>query len=103
MSAFGCEADVTWDFSICPLIEYCSDLVSGLGSLAGTILYDFSCKGVPEGRVRDRGLQRAMEVTMTMHSDHHATDTRDNGTALAIWMLIGLFAVAAVALWFYAA
>ena len=61
------------------------------------------CKGVPEGSLRDRGLQRVMEVTMTMHSDHRTTQYRDNGTALAIWMLIGLFAVAAVALWFYAA
>jgi hypothetical protein len=45
--------------------------------------------------------REAMEVSMAVHSDHHATDTGDNGTALAIWMLLGLFAVAAVALWFY--
>ena len=43
-----------------------------------------------------------MEVTMTMDTDHHTTDTADNSLAIATWMLIGLVAFGAVALWFYA-
>ena len=32
---------------------------------------------------------------------HHATDTGDNDTALAVWMLLVLFAVGTGTLWFY--
>jgi hypothetical protein len=44
-----------------------------------------------------------MEVSMTMHSDHHTTEAASDGTREAIWMCAALFAVAAIALWFYAA
>ena len=43
-----------------------------------------------------------MEVPMTMNTDHHTTETGDDGTRLTIWMFVGLIAVGAVALWFYA-
>ena len=54
------------------------------------------------GSFGNRGLLQDMEVTMTMDTDHHTTDTADNSLAIATWMLIGLVAFGAVALWFYA-
>ena len=38
---------------------------------------------------------------MTMNTDHHTTETGDDGMALTIWMFGGLAALGAVALWYY--
>jgi hypothetical protein len=64
---------------------------------------NFGCKGTPAGGLRDHGLFRTMEVSMTMHSDHHTTDAEDaafDTTVKIAGMVIMLGAIVGMAFWF---
>jgi hypothetical protein len=65
---------------------------------------DFSCNGTRlRAAFRNHGLLRTMEVPMTMHGDHHITDTEDvafDATMKVVGALIGVVVIAALALWY---
>ena len=64
---------------------------------------DFSCKGTPVGGLRNHGLFGTMEVSMTMHRDHHVTNTEDaafDATMKIMGVIVVLAAIAGIALWY---
>ena len=73
------------------------------GLLLEPTICNFGCKGTPAGGLRDHGLFRTMEVSMTMHSDHHTTDAEGaafDATMKAVGVVIVLIAIAGMGFWY---
>jgi hypothetical protein len=66
-------------------------------------IYDFGCKGTRLRAAFEIRLLRAMEVPMTMHGDHHITDTEDaafDATMKIVGALFGVVVIGGMALWY---